>query len=206
VNYTLLDGTEVQYRVLTPADVAAAVYGTTDDTQMFVEVIRLAVAKPENVLERIAGLPDPIGQTALLGTEIILASLRARVRLVTEAVEQATARALCDHHDPPAGVEQGASPIPGDPEPGALDIDPISREVSPVVPGYAPFRWGHGWAVRHDAQSAARLLPFLSASDCESDSSIQARVRLAFSQCAAKLLPRVECLTPRAVGPTLAHR
>jgi hypothetical protein len=117
VNYALLDGTEVEYRVLAPADVAAAVYGTTDDTQMFVEVIRLAVAKPKNVLERLAGLPDPIGQTALLGTEIILASLRARVRLVTVAVEQATAGTLCDHHDPPAGAEERASPVSGDPEP-----------------------------------------------------------------------------------------
>lgn len=120
MNYALLDGTEVEYRVLTPADVAAAVYGTTDDTQMFVEVIRLAVAKPENVLERLAGLPDPIGQTALLGTEIILASLRARVRLVTVAVEQATARALCDHHDPPARAEQRASPVSGGPEPRSV--------------------------------------------------------------------------------------
>jgi hypothetical protein len=32
--------------------------------------------------------------------------------------------------------------------------------------------------------------------DCLSDSSIQARVRLAFSQCVAKLLPRVACRTP----------
>jgi hypothetical protein len=117
VNYALLDGTQVDYRVLTPADVAAAVYGTTDDTQMFVEVIRLAVATPENVLERLAGLPDPIGQTALLGTEIILASLRARIRLVSVAVEQATARALSDHHDSPASVEQRASPVSGSSEP-----------------------------------------------------------------------------------------
>lgn len=115
MNYALLDGTEVEYRVLTPADVAAAVYGTTDDTQMFVEVIRLAVPKPENVLERLAGLPDPIGQTALLGTEIILASLRAQVRLVTVAVEQATARALRDHHDPPARAEQRARRFPAVP-------------------------------------------------------------------------------------------
>ena len=111
MNYALLDGTEVEYRVLTPADVAAAVHGTTDDAQMFVEVIRLAVAKPEKVLERLARLPDPIGQTALFGTEIILASLRARARFVTVAVEQATARTLSDHHDPPASAEQRASPV-----------------------------------------------------------------------------------------------
>ena len=117
MNYALLDGTEVEYRILTPADVAAAVYGTTDDTQMFVEVIRLAAAKPENVLGRIAGLPDPIGQTALLGTEIIRASLRARVRLVTAAVEQATERALCDHHDQPDGADQGAPPVSSGPQP-----------------------------------------------------------------------------------------
>jgi hypothetical protein len=117
VNYSLLDGTEVEYRVLTPADVAAAVYGTTDDTQMFVEVIRLAVAKPENVLERLAGLPDPIGQTALLGTEIIVASLRARMRSVTVAVEQATAGTLGDQQRS-AGAEQSGSPFSGDPKPG----------------------------------------------------------------------------------------
>jgi hypothetical protein len=115
VNYALLDGTEVEYRVLTPADVAAAVYGTTDDIQMFVGVIRLAVAKPENVLERLAGLPDPVGQTSLLGTEIILASLREQARLVTLAVEQATAKVLSDHHDPPADAEQHTSPASGDP-------------------------------------------------------------------------------------------
>jgi hypothetical protein len=117
MNYALLDGTEVQYRILTPADVAAAVYGTTDDIQMFVEVIQLAVEKPVNVLERLAGLPDPVGQTSLLGTEIILAALREQARLVTLAVEQATARALCDHHDSPAGAEQRASPVSGDARP-----------------------------------------------------------------------------------------
>ena len=120
MNYALLDGTEVEYRVLAPADVAAAVYGMTDDIQMFVEVIRLAVAKPENVLERLAGLPDPVGQTALLGTEIILASLRAQARWVTLAVEQATATAICDHHDSRADAEQRASPVSRDPGPRSV--------------------------------------------------------------------------------------
>jgi hypothetical protein len=55
--------------------VGAAVTATPDDAKMFAEVIRLAVAKPENILERLAGLPDPVGQTALLGTEIMLAAL-----------------------------------------------------------------------------------------------------------------------------------
>ena len=78
--YTLPDGTTVEYRVLTTTAIAGAVVANTDDTKMFAAVIRLAVATPENVLERLAGSPDPVGQTALLGTDIILRSLNAALK------------------------------------------------------------------------------------------------------------------------------
>jgi len=83
VTYTLSDGTQVDYRVLTPADAAAAANATRDDVTMYVEVIRIAVLKPKNVLEHLARLPDQAEQIAQLGMQIILASLRAHVRSTT---------------------------------------------------------------------------------------------------------------------------
>ena len=50
---------------------------------MFVRVIRLAVEKPEDVIQRLADLPDPIGETAFLGSEILLASLLVQERQQT---------------------------------------------------------------------------------------------------------------------------
>jgi hypothetical protein len=78
VKYTLLDGTDVEYRVLTPADIFATLTAAHDDARMFGNVIQVAVVNPEEVLGHLASLPDPVGQTALLGTEILLASLRAQ--------------------------------------------------------------------------------------------------------------------------------
>jgi hypothetical protein len=78
MTFTLSDGTEVEYRALGPADAAAAASATRDSHTMYVEVIRIAVLKPGNVLEHLAGLPDQAEQIAQLGMEIILASLRAR--------------------------------------------------------------------------------------------------------------------------------
>jgi hypothetical protein len=78
MTFTLSDGTEVEYRALGPADAAAAANATRDNHTMYVEVIRIAVLTPENVLEHLAGLPDQAEQIAQLGMEIILASLRAR--------------------------------------------------------------------------------------------------------------------------------
>jgi hypothetical protein len=80
VIFKLSDGTEVEYHVLTPADATVAVCLTSDDASMFVEIIRLAVANPDDVLQHIAGLPEPVAQTALLGTEIVAATLRAQRR------------------------------------------------------------------------------------------------------------------------------
>jgi len=80
VIHILSDGTEVDYRVLTPADAAAAANATRDDVTMYVEVIRIAVLKPKNVLEHLARLPDRAEQIAQLGMQIILASLRAHGR------------------------------------------------------------------------------------------------------------------------------
>ena len=77
------DGTEVEFHVLTPADALAALTGSPDDNAMFVRMIRLAVEKSEDVLQRLAGLPDPIGETAFLGSEILLASLLAHERQQT---------------------------------------------------------------------------------------------------------------------------
>jgi hypothetical protein len=78
VTYTLSDGTVVEYRPLMRADAAAAASATRDDVTMYVEVIRIAVLKPENILEHLARLPDQAEQIAQLGMEIILATLRAR--------------------------------------------------------------------------------------------------------------------------------
>jgi hypothetical protein len=89
VTYTLSDGTEVDYRVLTPADAAAAANATRDDVTMYVEVIRIAVLKPKNVLEHLASLPDQAEQIAQLGMQIILASLRAHVRWATPIKKRA---------------------------------------------------------------------------------------------------------------------
>jgi hypothetical protein len=83
VIFKLSDGTEVEYHVLTPADATVAVCLTSDDASMFVEIIRLAVANPDDVLQRIAGLPEPVAQTALLGTEIVAATLRAQGKVQT---------------------------------------------------------------------------------------------------------------------------
>jgi hypothetical protein len=78
VTYTLSDGTEVEYRPLTRADAAAAANATRDDVTMYVEVIRIAVMRPRDVLEHLAGLPDAAEQIARLGMEIILSTLRVR--------------------------------------------------------------------------------------------------------------------------------
>jgi hypothetical protein len=78
MTFILSDGTEVEYRALDPADAAAAANAARDNHTMYVEVIRIAVLTPRNVLEHLAGLPDQAEQIAQLGMEIILASLRAR--------------------------------------------------------------------------------------------------------------------------------
>jgi hypothetical protein len=78
MTHTLSDGTIVEFRVLTPADAAAATNATRDNVTLHVEVIRIAVMKPNNVLQHLATLPDQAEQIAQLGTEILLASLRAR--------------------------------------------------------------------------------------------------------------------------------
>jgi hypothetical protein len=78
MTHTLSDGTVVEFRALTPADAAAAAKATGDNITLHVEVIRIAVLKPINVLEHLARLPDQAEQIAQLGTEILLASLRAR--------------------------------------------------------------------------------------------------------------------------------
>ena len=78
MTFTLSDGTEVEYRVLGPADAAAAANAARDNYTMYVEVIRIAVLTPRDVLEHLARLPDQAEQIAQLGMEIILASLRAR--------------------------------------------------------------------------------------------------------------------------------
>jgi hypothetical protein len=83
VIFKLSDGTEVEYHVLTPADATVAVCLTSDDASMFVEIIRLAVPNSDDVLQHIAGLPEPVTQTALLGTEIVAATLRAQGRSQT---------------------------------------------------------------------------------------------------------------------------
>jgi hypothetical protein len=81
--FKLSDGTEVEYHVLTPADATVAVCLTSDDASMFVKIIRLAVANSDDVLQHIAGLPEPLAQTALLGTEIVVATLRTQGKLQT---------------------------------------------------------------------------------------------------------------------------
>jgi hypothetical protein len=78
VTYTLSDGTVVEYRALTRADAAAAANATRDDVTMYVEVIRIAVLKPRNIVEHLAGFADEAEQIARLGMEIVLATLRAR--------------------------------------------------------------------------------------------------------------------------------
>ena len=78
LSHRLSDGTLVEYRVLTPADAAAAASATRDDVTMYVEVIRVAVLRPGDILRHLARLPDQPEQIARLGMEIILASLRAR--------------------------------------------------------------------------------------------------------------------------------
>ena len=75
--------TRVEFHVLTPAETLAALSEAPDDNTMFVRVIRLAVEKPEDVIQRLADLPDPIGETAFLGSEILLASLLAHERQQT---------------------------------------------------------------------------------------------------------------------------
>jgi hypothetical protein len=79
--FKLLDGTDVEYHVPTPADAAAAVTAS-DDVTMFSSMIRLAVVNPDTVLEHIGTLPNPVVQTTLLGTEIVLAALRAQAKIV----------------------------------------------------------------------------------------------------------------------------
>ena len=75
--------TRVEFHVLTPAETLAALSEAPDDNTMFVRVIRLAVEKPEDVIQRLADLPDPIGETAFLGSEILLASLLVQERQQT---------------------------------------------------------------------------------------------------------------------------
>jgi hypothetical protein len=77
---SLSDGTNVEYRVLTVVDAMAVVNDTSDDPSMFREVIRLAVTRPKDTLERLARLPDCAEQTEFLASEILLAALRAQVR------------------------------------------------------------------------------------------------------------------------------
>jgi hypothetical protein len=48
---------------------------------MFASMIRLAVVNPDGVLEHISTLPDAVAQTTLLGTEIVLATLKPHVTL-----------------------------------------------------------------------------------------------------------------------------
>jgi hypothetical protein len=79
--FKLSDGTEVEYYPLTPADTAAVVSQLPENATMFTSVIRLAVVNADEVLSRIRALPNPLGETALLGTEIVLAALRAQARL-----------------------------------------------------------------------------------------------------------------------------
>src|SRR6476620_8859407 len=79
--FKLSDGTEVEYHVPTPADAAATVTATFDDVTMFSSMIRLAVLNPDAILAHIGTLPDPVVQTTLLGTEIVLAALQAQARL-----------------------------------------------------------------------------------------------------------------------------
>jgi hypothetical protein len=81
--FNLSDGTKVEYHVPTPADAAAAVTATSDDSAMFVSMIRLAVVNADGVLEQTRTLADPVAQTTLLGTEAVLAALRAQARLWT---------------------------------------------------------------------------------------------------------------------------
>lgn len=81
--FKLSDATEVEYLVLTPADATVAVCLTSDDASMFVEIIRLAVPHSDGVLQHIARLPEPLAQTALLGTEIIAATLRVQGKVQT---------------------------------------------------------------------------------------------------------------------------
>jgi hypothetical protein len=83
VIFHLSDGKKVEFHVLTPADTLAALREAPDDNTMFVRVIRLAVEKPEDVIQRLADLPDPIGETAFLGSEILLASLLVQERQQT---------------------------------------------------------------------------------------------------------------------------
>jgi hypothetical protein len=83
--FKLSDGTEVEYHNPTPADAAAAVCATSDDSAMFVSIIRLSVVNADGVLEHIRTLTDPVAQTTLLGTEIVLAALRAQARLWTSS-------------------------------------------------------------------------------------------------------------------------
>ena len=73
--FHLSDGHKVEFHALTPADTLAALSDAPDDNAMFVRVIRLAVEQPEELIQRLADLPDPIGETAFLGSEILLASL-----------------------------------------------------------------------------------------------------------------------------------
>jgi hypothetical protein len=101
MNHTLSDGTEIEYRVLPPADTAAAVRATRHDTRTFFNVIRLAVVNPESVLARLAVLPDPVGQATLLVAEILLASLRAQVHH----------RPSCRRHSTPLD-EDGVNQLP----------------------------------------------------------------------------------------------
>ena len=66
MNYTLSDGTEVEYRVVTPADSATATP---------LGLIRRAIVDPEKVIKQIGTFVDPLSETVMLGMEIMAASL-----------------------------------------------------------------------------------------------------------------------------------
>jgi len=66
VNDTLSDGTEVEYRGVTPADAATATP---------LGLIRRAVVDQEKVTKQIGTFADPLSETVVLGMEIMAASL-----------------------------------------------------------------------------------------------------------------------------------
>ena len=66
MNDTLSDGTEVEYRGVTPADAATATP---------LGLIRRAVVDQEKVTKQIGTFADPLSETVVLGMEIMAASL-----------------------------------------------------------------------------------------------------------------------------------
>jgi len=80
VNDTLSDGTEVEYRGVTPADAATATP---------LGLIRRAVVDPEKAIKQIGTFADPLSETVLLGMEIMAASLETAL---AEEVDQTEAK------------------------------------------------------------------------------------------------------------------